>query len=32
MQNLNTEKLAGDYEKLYAEVISEQAKKGSQRG
>ena len=26
MQNLNTEKLAGDYERLYAEVIAEQTR------
>jgi glycosyltransferase involved in cell wall biosynthesis len=29
MQNLNTEKLAGDYERLYAEVIGERSTTGS---
>jgi glycosyltransferase involved in cell wall biosynthesis len=29
MQNLNTEKLAGDYERLYAEVIQEYSASGS---
>jgi hypothetical protein len=32
MQNLNTEKLAGDYERLYAEVIGEQTRDTEHRG
>jgi glycosyltransferase involved in cell wall biosynthesis len=32
MQNLNTEKLAGDYERLYAEVIAEQTRDTQHRG